>query len=449
MNKILIAAIVVVLAVSCTKEDTNKITVDSPYKFSYDPALSQGEIIAKVDGEEIAVTQLFGPSPSLQELEDRMNKIVLQLIYDKAIAQVEKGEVKITYAFAEPKEDYKKILGKKLNKSIAVHFDESLKGQGAQLGDKLWTREELAGQDMLLSRLMSDSFQQKIKVLEGVISRRKVLQASKEANTPMEDYIQNIIMKGEAEPTDSDVSTFAKNNNIYEQELTPEMKAQVLDAMKARKRDTVIADYVAKNIIKNPVHIGFKKAQLRMDGTEINPEMVPHKGKGPIEIILFSNIQCEACRGLTQTMNSFVGDDSKYFLLQYVFNFPESNNDERMWAEASLCLRKQSPKLFWQFPAFAQKAEGSVEEAINNAVRASGADYEAFRSCFLAREFKSTIDAHLEETKTLGFHKPPVAVVDGVVYEMPEAQDLMDKALSAKAEKGLGFNLLYKLKKMF
>ncbi len=436
--------------ISCTKKDKNTILVESPFRFTYDASLSQGETIAKVGSEEITLSQLYSPSPALQDLEDRMNRIIFIRVYEKALAQVEQGAVKVTYGFPQPKEDYQKQLGRKLNKNIEVVYDSTLKGAVAQLNDKSWTREELAGQDMLLSRLMADSFRQKIMILEGVISRRKILQASKDANTPMEDFIQNVVMKGVPEPTEADLATFAKNNNIYDSELTPEMKAQVLDAMKARKRDALIADYVAKNILKDqPIQVGFKKAQLRMQGTDINADMVPHKGNGPIEIVLFSNIQCEACKSLTQAMSGFVAEDSKYFLLKYVFNFPDSNNDERMWAEAALCVRKQSEKLFWQFPSFALKSEGSIEEAINNAVRSTGADFEAYRTCFLAREFKTAIDAHLEGTKTLGFHKPPVVVVDGTVFESPDVEELMDKALSVKAEKGLGFNLLYNLKKWF
>ncbi len=448
----LLAALVflIVFNVSCTKKDRNAISVDSPLLFTYDQALSTGEIIAKVDGEEIAISQLFGPSPALQELEERMNKIVLILVYEKALADLEKGEINIAYGFAAPKEELKTILGDKLNKSITVSFDETaVKGHGATIGEKTWTREELAGQDMLLSRLLADSFQQKIKILEGVISRRKILQASKEANSTMEDYIQNAIMKGVPEPTESDLATFMKNNNIYEAELTPELKIQILDTIKARERDQLMATYMAKNLIKTPIKVGFKKAQLRMDGTQINPEMVPSIGNGPIEILLFTNTQCESCQDLLQSMSTFAQNNAKYFVVKYIFNFPDSNSDERMLAEASLCLRKQNDAFFWQFPSLFTKGETPIEESINNAARNSGADFEKFRSCFLAREFKTTVDAHLEGTKTLGFHKPPVAVVNGLVHEKPEAQTLIDQAFDVKAEKGLGFNLLYKLKKMF
>jgi protein-disulfide isomerase len=436
--------------VACTKKDRNAIPVDSPLLFTYDQSLSTGEIIAKVDGEEIAVSQLFGPSPALQEIEERMNKIVLSLVYEKALADAEKGEVQITFGFAAPKEELKDLVHEKFNKSITVTFDETaVKGHGGRIGERTWTREELAGQDMLLSRLMSDSFQQKIKILEGVISRRKILQASKDANSTMEDYIQNSIMKGVPEPTEAELATFAKNNNIYESDLTPEMKLQVLDTIKARKRDQLMAEYVAKNLIKTPIKVGFKKAQLRMDGLQINPDMVPSIGTGPIEILLFTNTQCESCQELVQTMSSFAANNGKYFVVKYVFNFPDGNGDERMLAEASLCLRKQNDSYFWQFPSIFTKGETPIEEAINNAARNSGADYEKFRSCFLAREFKDTVEAHLAGTKTLGFHRPPVAVVNGLVHEKPVAHELIDEALGIKAEKGLGFNLIYKLKKMF
>lgn len=136
--------------------------------------------------------------------------------------------------------------------------------------------------------------------------------------------------------------------------------------------------------------------------------------------------------------------------MSYLFNFPPNSNEERMVAEASFCLKKQNPNYFWKFLSnFDPKSNANLEEAVNDSVKASGGDFEAFRTCFLAREFKDQVEAQLQATQGFGFYRSPVVVLDGKVMEVPSSEDFVEKALALKAEKGLGFNLFYKIKQFF
>ena len=177
-------------------------------------------------------------------------------------------------------------------------------------------------------------------------------------------------------------------------------------------------------------------------------DSAPQRGQGPIEIALFSYVQCQECKDVTKGVSDFVQKNPKYYKLSYVFNFPANNNEERRVAEAALCIKKQNDDFFWKLPEQLVKDEKiALEESINNAAKGVGSNYEEFRSCFLAREFKDAVEAHIQGTKELGFFRSPVVVMDGFVYETPTAEDLIDRARDLKAEKGLGFNFFYNLKK--
>lgn len=448
MKKILILGVLTSLSIlGCQSKESHKIPFKSPYSFVYDPTIAS-DIAAKLDKDDVSLSQLYSPSPALQELEARMNKIVLVKVYQKALAIADKNEVNLTFGFAKPAEDLTKILGGKLHKSVTVNFDETQK-EAAKMNEATFSRDAIAQEDSLLGRLMDSSFEQKLQAIEGVVTRRKILQTAKEANIPMEEYIQKNILKGNFSVSDAEVADFAKNNNIVETEITDELKAQLKDTILARRRDQVTADYVAQNLMKEPIRISFNKPVLRMDLPKVG-DLAPHKGDGPIEIALFSYLQCEECKTVTQALSELADNYPKYYRVSYVFNFSDSNNEERMVAEAAMCVGKQSEKFFWSFPQNLKKTENtSLEENINATVKSMGADYDGFRTCFLAREFKDSVENHLQSTKKLGFYKTPVIVMDGLVLETPNPQNLMDKALEVKAEKGLGFNLFYKLKKFF
>ncbi|MBY0315424.1 MAG: thioredoxin domain-containing protein [Bdellovibrionales bacterium] len=451
MKKIFIlGALVAVAFAGCDSKPSNTIAFKSPYTFVFDGSLPK-DVSAKVEGEDISSSQLYSPSPALQELEERVNKIVLIRVYEKGVqlANGETGEdVMITYGFAEPKESLDKILGKKVISKIKVSFDENQK-EAAKLNGKTFTRDDIAQEELLMGRLMVASFEQKLQALEGIVTRRKILQASKEANMPMEEYIQKNILKGGNAVTEKDVLDFASKNNITEKELTEELKAQLKDTIQARQRDQMTAEYVAKNIVKGPISVGFEKPSLKIELPKVG-DAAPHKGTGPIEIALFSYPQCEDCKDITRTLSDLADTYPKYYRVSYVFNFADNNNEERMVAEASMCLGKQDEKYFWSFPNSLKKLENtSLEENINETVKSLGANFDAFRTCFLAREFKDQVEMHLQSTKSLGFYKTPVVVMDGMVMETPNSDQFMEKALELKAEKGLGFNLIYKLKKFF
>jgi protein-disulfide isomerase len=431
----------------CTKKDPNRVEFPSPIKFTYDASLAKGENIARVDGENITLSQLLSPSPALMELEQRMQMIILDMAYAKAVEKAAGGEATLTLGFADPKTDLKKHLGAKFNKNIEVKFDEAMGPDTYMINDESFPTANFEADNRLLAQLRSDSFTQKMQALEGIVARRKILQAAKAKDMHMEVYIQKEVLKNDIAVSDQEVTDYGKKNNISEPEMTEEMRARLKDILKGRHREQMIIDYAAANFIKSPVQIGFKRPAVKMTLPAVG-EAAPHKGSGPIEVTLFSYVQCEECKDVTKTLSEFVDDNSKYFKLNYIFNFPGNNNEERMVAEAAMCLKKQNEDFFWKFPENLKKDGATpLEDNINNAAKAVGAKFDDFRTCFLAREFREAVEAHVQGTQTLGFFRSPVVVLDGTVYESPSAEGIVEKARDLKAQKGLGFNLFYNIKK--
>lgn len=438
----------VLVSVSCTQE-ANRISYASPLKFVYDESLVGGENAAKIGEEVVTVSQLYSPSPALQELETRINRELITTVYAKALAQKAEGkDVAVVFGFAEPQEGLKAVLKEKINKDITVTFDDKAK-DAAQINGATLTREQVSRENLLMAKLMAESYKQKMQSLEGILSRRMILQESKKANVTMEDYIKQNVLKGQPEITAQDVAQYAAKNNISEKELDEETQAKLKDIIMGRRREQLIIDYVAKNVITQSIHVGFRESRVQMTVPELE-KIAPVIGSGPINITLLSQFQCKECRQVEQSLVDLAEDQPKYFKLNYVFNFTEGHPEERMIAEAALCLRKQKEDYFWQFPQFLAKTEGSaLEEDINSTAKSLGANFEEFRGCFLAREFKDIVEGHAQKSKEMGFYRSPVVVLDGRVYETPvdSAQVLLD-ARELRAEKGLGFNLFYNLKKL-
>lgn len=444
-NKVaLLLSITLFVATACTKKNPHIIAVDSPFEFEYDSKLQGTEFVAVLGEDKITHSQLISPSPALIELEQRINDIILKKIYESA-----KDEDQITFGFTEPEGGVKKVLDKSYNEKIQVTFDPQLKGGIAKVNNQVLDIGFVSKNDTLLARLDQSRFEQSIKALEGLFARRKVLEASKTAGTTMEEYIRKTIVGSQLTASDADVAAFAKKNNISEKELTEKLALQIKDTIVSHQREKMINEYVAKNIVKSPIKVAFRKPMMTVSLPQVSSD-APHAGEGPITVILLSRWDCESCKTVAQGLFNFVNGQDKYFKLSYLFNFPINSNEERMISEAALCLQKQQSDYFWTFAgSLDPKSSETVEEAVNQTVRQTGADFDAFRSCFLAREFKDQVEAHLQGTKDLGFYKAPVVVLDGQVMEMPNVQQFMDAAMALKAEKGLGLNWFYKIKQLF
>ncbi len=430
--------------ISCSKKPAHQIPVNSPFQFVHDANLQGTEFVAKHGEDAITHSQLVSPSPALLELEQRIQDLVVRKVYAKA-----GSEAQVVFAFAEPKDGVKKMLGKDYKEGVTATFDPTLKGGIAKLDDKMISASDLSKDDTLLARLMISYFEQSIKALEGLYARRKVLEASKVSNITMEQYIKDRITGGTLTASDADVDAFAKKNNITEKELTEELRAQIKDTIVSNEREAKITKYVAENLMNGPIHVAFVKPAMTLSVPDVDSS-APQVGEGPISVLFFSRWDCDNCKSIGTSISEFVDSHHKYFKMSYVFNFPPNSNEERMVAEASMCVKKQDSDFFWKFVgAFDAKSNENLEEAVNQAAKSSGADFEQFRSCFLAREFKDQVESHLQATKDFGFYRNPVVVLDGKVMEVPQKDEFVDSALALKAEKGLGFNLFYNIKQFF
>lgn len=440
------------------KDDT--LPIDSPIKFKFDPSLVGTENIAKIGDDPIAMSQLLSPSPALQELVDKNQSLMLVTAYQMASQLASQKQnpqevVEMKSAFAEPKKNFDDFL-KRMHinkvKNIKVEFGAEIAGGPMQVADKVLTESEMSRANFDLAKNKERFVRESLKSLEGIVSRRLVLQeAKKTPDQTAEDFIQKNIIGGAIAVTDEQAREYGLKNNLSEAELTPEMLIRLKDIVISRTREQKITDYVAKNLLKGPVSVGFDKPQIIVENLELS-DAVPFQGKGKVNLTIFSNLMCDECKDIEAKMDNLIKTESDNFRLNYLFQFTERDREARMLAEASLCVKKQSDKGFWDFLSARRQGKlTSDENSINDTVKGLSLNFEEFQKCFLAREFQNSIDSQLSKSKELGFYRPPVVMVENQVFDNPDFNEIKASVDRIKAERGLSSSqsLWEKIKSFF
>lgn len=442
---LLLVSVFILLTSACTQKKTDSgMMVNSPFKFKFNKKLALGPDAALANGDPVTRNQLMVPSPALRDLNKRLQKMILEVA--KANTEsLEAASIKVN--FDVNKDVMIDVFGD-ASETINIERGPGLDMASFTVDGKSMTVNDLGERTRLFTQLQEQFFQQRIKALEGIVSRRMILEKSKEQKVTMEEYINKNVLGPGFSVSEKEVSDFVQKNNIEWDKIEDLVKAQVKDTVLGRKREKKIIDYVAKNLITTPIEVGFQKATAKIQLPKIKSN-VPKVGKGPIMLTLFSQARCKTCTEVAAQAYNLASADPESYQLSYVFSLPGNNNEDNMVAEASLCLHKQGSELFWQFITTFQTAE-NLEQSINDAVQTNAsADFDAFRKCFLAREFQETVGEHSRGSASVGLYRQPTLVVDGIVLEQPDASGLNRQAQMAKEARGLNKGFFAKLISFF
>lgn len=435
------------------------IPFDSVLQFKHDPSLVGTENIAKVGDDLIPMTQLMGPSVSLQDLTSRRQELMLVSGYQLASQEASQkinppADVVLKLSFPEPKKnlaDFFKRTGIKPLKNIKVEFEQSISGGDIQLGDKTFAEAEMAKTNFDLAKLNERFTREALRELEGIISRRLVLQESKKIpDQTAEDYIQKNILAQPITISDQEAKDYGLKNNIDESQLDEKMIARLKDILISKTREKKINEFVAKNLIKAPISTALNKPQVVIEGLELS-DAVPFQGTGKLNLTLFSSLSCDECKEIETKVDDMVKAEPDVLRLNYLFHFADNDRDSRLLSEAALCVKKLNDKSFWDFLKARRDGKLTAEESvINDTVKSLNLDFAEFQKCFLAREFKGTVDAHLAKSKELGFYRPPVVVIENQVFDKPNYEEIKETLEKIKSEKGLvKFSFWQKIKSWF
>lgn len=438
MKFIVKACLILTFLNACTKNSESqkakqnsfinyKSAIQYEFKETQDP-----DQAAMVEETPVSWSQLLSNDVALQELQTTYDHKGLVYAYAWALSLGdENGELNVH--IADPEKELKTLLagtGVEPSKSITVTYSNPTDQVTlATMGEKKLTWKDFQSSSIQNSRLYDRVFQQRMQRLNGVVVRRFLLQASKDANIGMEDFVKDKILQGEFNPTEQDVRDFAKQKGIAETDIDEVMLERLKEIVKQNHRDKKIEEYVAKNLIKKPIQVAFDSPKIQVKTPEIS-EAMPHWGaeQGP-ELVFVGHWDCENCGDTLKSFLQTKDDYSKVMQGAFIYSFPESNREARMGAEAALCVKDQSPDAFWTFLGKVMTIESdNAEEKINMAAKDTGVNYDEFRDCFLKREQQQVVDTHLAYANNLGITSAPLMILQGNVLELP----LDNKTLTAK-----------------
>lgn len=443
MSVRLILAVLMVGLVQCTKKveapKVKYLNFDSPVRYVYKD-LKDFNTAANVEGTPVSRDQLLSQEPALQELQEKYNESLYVFVYawGKMLADKKAEAVEVTLFNSQPKKELNEILESQAIESsdqVTVKFEPTETfGVVAQAGTEKVTWDDYIRANLAHGKLYKNLYTQRMRRLDGIVIRRFILEASKAADIPMEEYVRKNIMTQELDPTLEDVQAFAKEKGIAESDLNEKMVERLKDIVKQGHRDKLVADYVAKNLIKKPIEVNFQSGQVFIAVEfENSPDFEPPQwGKSEPDVVFFGDWSCKACSESLKTFLDTKRNWGERARGSFVFSFPERDRETRMGAEAALCVQSQNAEAFWSFlENMANQEESDLEKKIYAAVDSSGADSQSFKNCFLKREFKDEVNGHLSFAKYLGITKTPIMVIEGKVYEPPFDPQFIGDALKS------------------
>ncbi len=414
--------------IGCQKKEnlkeSQKLQYESAIPFVHEKIADVAQA-ASIDDSPVSWSQLLSQDPALQELQEKYNQSIYSFTYAWAKSLSEKGEtpINVTLNSLKPQTELKTIL-KNANveevDKVTVEFSEVENYELlAQAGENKLSWQDYLASNVVHAKLYDALYKQRMQRLNGIVVRRYLLEASKAAQIPMEDFVKSKIVTEEVNPNEADVFAFAKQRGIAETDIDEKMMDSLKQIIKQNDRDKKIENYVAKNLIKSPIKVTYKNPSFKVVAPQLNDSIPQWGDKGP-ELYFVGDWSCEECSPLMQSFLEAKNQWGQKLHGALIFSFPERDREARMGAEAAFCVKAQKQEAVWTFLSEVLKLnEENFEEKINQAVKSSGVDFALFRECFLKREYQATVDTHLTYAKNMGITKSPLLVLQGQVLEPP------------------------------
>jgi hypothetical protein len=425
-------------------QEPKLLNYDSPIPYQFSDQLD-AKNAASVDGSPVSWSQIESQDVALQELQQKLNGKALAYAYAWAQAQDTAGPLQ--FYGPKPEQGLEALLaeeGFSLPTELEVEFlNQYDPKRVAKMGGSFtWT--DFVAANLQNAKLYAKVFTQRMNRLNGIVVRRLILEAAKKQDIPMEEFVKTKVLATPLNHTDEEVRAFAIKKGISESDLTELMLERLRDIAIQEDRDTKIADYVAKNLIKQPIAVAFPAPVRKIATPEIAAD-VPSWGKREAPPLIFVGHwdSTEGKSTLQQFLtlkNQWANSIAGYF----IHSFPERDRTARMEAEAALCVQSMDPAAYWTFvDNMVSDSEDNVEERINQAAQGTGIDFEAFRKCFLSRDYQEQVNNHLSYANKMGITSTPVVILNDVILDSLQSErfaaTLKDQGLAepAKTRKGL------------
>ena len=388
------------------------------------------KFVYKADGPPGAAATVHGKTVSEQDLQDRspaLFDLTLQEIkmLAEAAVKLSAGKTKAgVELFAADRNGALKAALDKLKLPLNVTLSpKPPAGRVALLDGNPLTREQLNLNQVQYSLIKTRQFREKLAVLREIAVRQLLFESAKAQGLDLEKFIKEKVMK-DATVTETEVAEFAAKNGIALGKNDDETRNRLHQAVYELKQKTAIDEYARRNYDEK-AEIHFSPPSYVFPVNE-NKMIVSQDNPGATTVLVFSNLECSACVGLARDLIALKKKHRKDIRVGFVSFFGAGDYRSPLLAEASHCVNSQKHEYFWKFfESVAALPKPPDETAINEAVKSSGAEYDAFRGCLQNRRYKDEVAGQLKYASDFGvLIQPTVIVGSQVIAGSVRAADL-------------------------
>lgn len=414
---------VTVALAGCAKKEPGFGVEGSSFRFQT-TQFEDAKILAKVGDLTFNAEQVFERSPVLKDLEQQQQDATLGLVYLKALSRVPENSDKISVLklYGTPSQPNMAALlqrfGKEPSPAIEVEFlspyDSTTLGQ---LGGEVIHTADIDFNHFVFQSIQQRRLREMVQLLSGQITRLLLAQEAQKAGLNLQDHLAKNIFTGEVSVSADEFNAYTKSISLAESEITEDLRARLMAAMREKKEFKLMEEYVAKKLISGPIAVAFTPPQAKL---QLSGEFHTLAGydDAPVSMVAFSGVACPDCVEAIQTVNRAIEKFDGHIKVNWVFQFDPSSGTDALMAQSALCLESQKQGFSLSLlNRFAFEAGQIDENIMSGWVIEKGLDGESFKKCLVQGDNAKLLEQHLLYAKSVGVIANPTLWIDGVMIE--------------------------------
>lgn len=290
----------------------------------------------------------------------------------------------------------------------------------AKINGEEITEEMLIGDERLeFVDLNKKIYEFKMERLNKMLEEKLIGAEAKKANLPLAEYIEKKVVGGSIKVSNSEIEKFIDERRLpraqidKDEETKKKVRAQISAFIENEKKQTKVANYVAKLTKGAPVEVYFTKPRFQFN-VDISKSPTLGGKDAPVTIIEYSDFQCPYCSKAAATVTEIKKKfGSKVKVVFKHFPLP-IHREARPASEASMCVHDQNPDKFWKYHDLLFANQDKFDEAsLEKFAKDSGVNVDKFKECFKSGKFRETVQKDYMDGDKLGVKSTPTFFVNG------------------------------------
>jgi protein-disulfide isomerase/uncharacterized membrane protein len=196
------------------------------------------------------------------------------------------------------------------------------------------------------------------------------------------------------------------------QELAKRGQSAGMAATDVARRELATSQLVGEVAANHQIEINLKKPPLKFLRSDLSTAKLAGPRDAPIELVVFSDFQCEICAQLAPVLKRIRTDFPREVLLAYRYFPLESHPRALPAAIAAECAAEQGA--FWEYHDKLFAEGGDLSDAkLRRLAAESGLDEQRFVTCLNADEARKVIEFSYHDAVESGLDGAPSLFLDG------------------------------------